>query len=101
MSSKYLGYYGLIMPLMTELLFSKLVSTVLHHCIKQLLNGDGENTIYVDRFLLSLFSHCAKDQNHLNAMKHIEVACSCENFRHLSNEVIDLCSMYVDNSRLS
>ena len=54
------------------------MSKVLKRCIQRLLEGSEERAEFVDRFLLSLLSHCAKDQDHLQAMKDIEDGCTCE-----------------------
>ncbi|KAH8111444.1 meiosis protein SPO22/ZIP4 like-domain-containing protein [Phellopilus nigrolimitatus] len=54
----------------------KLVSDVLQRCIERLLDGPAENANFVDRFLLSLLSHCSRDQEHSRAIKSIETGCS-------------------------
>ncbi|EJD04521.1 uncharacterized protein FOMMEDRAFT_146421 [Fomitiporia mediterranea MF3/22] len=66
----------------------KLVSDVLLRCILQILDAPPENVIFIDRFLLALISHCARDQDVSRAIKDVETACSCEN-RSLSSASAD------------
>lgn len=54
----------------------KLVSDVLLRCILQILDAPPENVIFIDRFLLALISHCARDQDVSRAIKDVETACS-------------------------
>ncbi|THH10579.1 hypothetical protein EW145_g1240 [Phellinidium pouzarii] len=54
----------------------KVVSNVLRRCIIRLLDGPAENAMFIDRILLSLISHCAKDQDHSRAIMDIEAGCS-------------------------
>ncbi|KAI5118182.1 hypothetical protein M0805_004995 [Coniferiporia weirii] len=54
----------------------ELVSSVLRRCILRLLEGPDGNVAFIDRFLLSLLSHCARDEDHSRAIKGIESVCS-------------------------
>lgn len=70
------------MPLLLNGFFlSNLVSDILKRCIQRVLDVPAEaSAVFVDRFLLSLLSHAAKDQDHNRAIQDIQGGCSCENF---------------------
>ncbi|GBE78570.1 hypothetical protein BKA93DRAFT_799652 [Sparassis latifolia] len=55
-----------------------LVSTIHHHCLLKILEVVDESTQQnVDRILLPLILHCAKDQTHAKAMDDVRAALTC------------------------
>lgn len=60
--------------------YHTLVTSVHQHALQKVV--DSENTVggpYVDRLLLSLLFHCARDENHARAMQDVEAALTCLN----------------------
>ncbi|KAF9467007.1 hypothetical protein BDZ94DRAFT_1212000 [Collybia nuda] len=51
-----------------------LVTAVNQHCLQKALQRHGTQTDCVDRLLLSLIFHCAKDEDHERALKNIDSA---------------------------
>ena len=57
---------------------SGLVTSVLLHCIRRCVESDGEGGCQtIERLLLFLIFHCAKDDDHSKAMKDLGTAFSC------------------------
>jgi len=51
---------------------------VLLHCVRRCVESDGEGIgEIIERLLLFLIFHCAKDDNHSKAMKDLGTAFSC------------------------
>jgi len=55
-----------------------LVTSVLLHSVRRCVESDGEGrTQTIERLLLFLIFHCAKDEDHSKAMKDLGTAFSC------------------------
>ena len=57
--------------------FSTLVTSVKQHCLQRALQLHGTGSDSIDRLLLSLIFHCAKDDDHTRGMKTLEAAFTC------------------------
>jgi len=57
--------------------FSTVVTSVKQHCLRRALQLHGTGSDSIDRLLLSLIFHCAKDDDHTRGIKTLEAAFTC------------------------